>query len=74
MSAQTLSFARRLNSWYRRHARDLPWRQTQDPYKIWISEVMLQQTTVTAVIPYYEMDPSLSGHTVRGRDRRTGDP
>ena len=54
MSAQTLSFARRLNSWYRRHARDLPWRQTQDPYKIWISEVMLQQTTVTAVIPYYE--------------------
>ncbi len=40
-------------AWYRRNARDLPWRRTRDPYKIWISEVMLQQTTVNAVIPYY---------------------
>ncbi|OGX23908.1 MAG: A/G-specific adenine glycosylase [Omnitrophica WOR_2 bacterium RIFCSPHIGHO2_01_FULL_48_9] len=47
-------FAKKLNLWYRRHSRDLPWRRTQDPYKIWISEIMLQQTTVTAVIPYYE--------------------
>lgn len=47
------SFRRKLLSWYRRHRRDLPWRHTNDPYRIWISEVMLQQTTVAAVIPYY---------------------
>ena len=47
-------FTTQLNVWYRKHARDLPWRQTRDPYKIWISEVMLQQTTVNAAIPYYE--------------------
>lgn len=40
--------------WYRANKRDLPWRKNRDPYRIWISEVMLQQTTVTAVIPYYE--------------------
>jgi A/G-specific adenine glycosylase len=40
--------------WYRRAKRDLPWRRTTDPYAIWVSEVMLQQTTVTAVIPYWE--------------------
>jgi A/G-specific adenine glycosylase len=40
--------------WYSRHARPLPWRSTADPYRIWISEVMLQQTTVAAVIPYFE--------------------
>lgn len=44
----------KLLSWYNQNKRDLPWRKTQDPYKIWISEVMLQQTTVKAVIPYYE--------------------
>ena len=43
-----------LRPWYRRHARDLPWRRTRDPYQIWISEIMLQQTTVTAVVPYFE--------------------
>lgn len=48
------SFSERLMRWYRRYARDLPWRQTRDPYRIWISEVMLQQTTVNAVIPYYQ--------------------
>ncbi len=47
------SFAKNLNAWFCRHARDLPWRETSDPYKIWISEIMLQQTTVNAVIPYY---------------------
>ena len=47
-------FRRRLLRWYRAHRRDLPWRKTRDPYRIWISEVMLQQTTVRAVIPYYE--------------------
>jgi len=40
--------------WYRAHRRDLPWRRTRDPYAIWISEAMLQQTRVETVIPYYE--------------------
>ncbi|MBM3293922.1 MAG: A/G-specific adenine glycosylase [Candidatus Aminicenantes bacterium] len=40
--------------WYASRKRDLPWRRTSDPYAIWVSEVMLQQTTVSAVIPYYE--------------------
>jgi A/G-specific adenine glycosylase len=40
--------------WYRAHRRDLPWRRTDDPYAIWVSEVMLQQTQVASVIPYYE--------------------
>ena len=47
------SFAGSLNAWYRKRARDLPWRKTSDPYKIWISEIMLQQTTVNAVVPFY---------------------
>ena len=42
-----------LLAWYRRNARDLPWRRTQDPYRIWLSEIMLQQTRVTAVLGYY---------------------
>ncbi|HML16287.1 MAG TPA: A/G-specific adenine glycosylase, partial [Bryobacteraceae bacterium] len=45
---------RALIRWYERHCRDLPWRRTLDPYAIWISEIMLQQTRVAAVIPYYE--------------------
>ena len=45
---------RALLSWYERNRRDLPWRRSQDPYRIWVSEVMLQQTTVRSVIPYYE--------------------
>src|SRR3990167_6629045 len=48
------SFNRNLTDWYGKNARRLPWRETRDPYKIWISEIMLQQTTVNAVIPYYE--------------------
>ncbi len=40
--------------WYNRNRRDLPWRRTSDPYAIWVSEIMLQQTRVAAVIPYYE--------------------
>jgi A/G-specific adenine glycosylase len=46
--------AARLLSWFRNHARDLPWRHTRDPYAIWLSEVMLQQTQVTTVLPYYQ--------------------
>lgn len=45
---------RRLLAWYDRFRRDLPWRQTTDPYPVWISEIMLQQTTVAAVLPYWE--------------------
>ena len=43
-----------LLAWYRRGKRDLPWRRTKDPYRIWVSEVMLQQTTVRVALPYYE--------------------
>lgn len=44
----------KLLAWYRKNRRDLPWRRTKDPYAIWVSEIMLQQTTVEAVIPYYK--------------------
>jgi len=46
-------FRRRLRAWYARHARDLPWRRTRDPYRIWVSEIMLQQTQVATVEPYF---------------------
>ncbi|HTQ78805.1 MAG TPA: A/G-specific adenine glycosylase [Thermoanaerobaculia bacterium] len=45
--------AQDLLSWFDRHRRDLPWRRTADPYAIWLSEVMLQQTRVETVLPYY---------------------
>jgi A/G-specific adenine glycosylase len=45
---------KRLLAWFTRHRRDLPWRRDRDPYRIWVSEVMLQQTTVAAVGPYFE--------------------
>src|SRR2546423_5914982 len=44
----------RLLAWFGAHRRDLPWRRTSDPYAIWVSEVMLQQTQVATVIPYFE--------------------
>ncbi|MFZ5863395.1 MAG: A/G-specific adenine glycosylase [Nitrospirota bacterium] len=47
------AFQRRLLAWYRRHGRDLPWRNTSDPYEILVSEIMLQQTQVERVIPKY---------------------
>ena len=50
---RALEFRRRLLRWYRRHGRDLPWRQTRDPYHIVVSEFMLQQTQVSRVQPYY---------------------
>jgi A/G-specific adenine glycosylase len=46
-------FQRRLLNWYKEHGRDLPWRKTSDPYRILVSEVMLQQTQVDRVIPKY---------------------
>lgn len=48
------SFRRTLLAWYDQEKRDLPWRRTSNPYYIWISEIMLQQTQVVTVIPYYE--------------------
>src|SRR5215468_8109883 len=48
------SILRHLFTWFGENARDLPWRRTQDPYGIWISEVMLQQTQVQTVIPFWE--------------------
>ncbi len=48
------AFRRQLLSWFSQFQRDLPWRRTRDPYAIWLSEIMLQQTRVAAVIPYFE--------------------
>jgi A/G-specific adenine glycosylase len=45
---------RNLIRWFHQHGRDLPWRRSRDAYRVWISEIMLQQTTVAAVVPYYE--------------------
>lgn len=45
---------KKLLDWYKANKRDLPWRQSLDPYRIWISEIMLQQTRVEAVLPFYE--------------------
>jgi A/G-specific adenine glycosylase len=45
---------KQLARWYKRNARDLPWRRTRDPYAIWVSEIMLQQTRVAAAIPHYQ--------------------
>jgi len=52
--ARLRNFRRDLAGWYQANQRDLPWRRTTEPYRIWISEIMLQQTRVAAVIPYYE--------------------
>lgn len=52
--SETILFRRSLLEWYGRHRRDLPWRRLNDPYAIWVSEIMLQQTRVAAVIPFYE--------------------
>ena len=54
MTTAPAAVRRRLLDWYRRAGRDLPWRRSRDPYRIWVSEVMLQQTTVRVVVPYYE--------------------
>ena len=48
------SFRKSLLDWFRQFQRELPWRKTKDPYRIWLSEIMLQQTRVAAVIPYYQ--------------------
>ncbi|MEC8484277.1 MAG: A/G-specific adenine glycosylase, partial [Pseudomonadota bacterium] len=49
------NFAPRVLGWFDQHGRKhLPWQQNKTPYRVWISEIMLQQTQVTTVIPYYE--------------------
>ena len=48
------AFQKNLLDWFRQFRRDLPWRHSKDPYRIWLSEIMLQQTRVAAAIPYYE--------------------
>jgi A/G-specific adenine glycosylase len=48
------AFRKQLLAWFRQFQRDLPWRRTRDPYRVWLSEIMLQQTRVAAVVPYYE--------------------
>ncbi|HET6490710.1 MAG TPA: A/G-specific adenine glycosylase [Syntrophales bacterium] len=49
-----MEIPRRLLDWYEKNKRDLPWRKTRDPYRIWVSEIMLQQTRVETAVPYYE--------------------
>ena len=51
---ELVTFRKQLLGWFRQFQRDLPWRRTKDPYRIWLSEIMLQQTRVAAAIPYYE--------------------
>ena len=47
-------FQKQLLAWFRAHQRDLPWRGSRDPYRIWVAEIMLQQTRIAAVTPYYD--------------------
>lgn len=62
-----------LLAWYRKNARDLPWRKTEDPYRVWVSEIMLQQTRVAAVLGYYarflEEFPSVEALAAAPEDR-----
>jgi A/G-specific adenine glycosylase len=51
---QLKTFQKQLLRWFRAHKRDLPWRASRDPYRVWVAEVMLQQTRIAAVMPYYE--------------------
>ena len=51
---QLASLRRKLFKWYRANRRDFPWRRGRDPYRIWLAEIMLQQTRIAAVLPYYE--------------------
>jgi A/G-specific adenine glycosylase len=53
LAARRRAFGRRLRAWYRREHRDLPWRKTRDPYRVLVSELMLQQTQVSRVIEFY---------------------
>ena len=50
---EKINFAKSILIWYKKHKRDLPWRKTKDPYKIWVSEIILQQTRIDQGISYY---------------------
>ena len=50
---QLFNIVEPLLEWYDKNARSLPWRENHDPYRVWVSEIMLQQTRVAAVIPYF---------------------
>ena len=65
-------FAQKLLRWYQRHRRDLPWRQTTNPYHIWLSEIILQQTRVAQGLPYYEAFVAAfpTVHDLAGADER----
>jgi A/G-specific adenine glycosylase len=52
-TAKAHGFSRSLLAWYKQHARKLPWREDRDPYRVWVSEIMLQQTRVAAVLEHY---------------------
>ncbi|KRN28401.1 hypothetical protein IV38_GL001401 [Lactobacillus selangorensis] len=54
MTIDVNAFQTDFRNWYQTHKRDLPWRRDQEPYHVWLSEIMLQQTRVDTVIPYYE--------------------
>lgn len=54
VSRKKAHLRRSLLAWFRRNARDLPWRGTGDPYRVWLAEILLQQTRVKAALPYYE--------------------
>jgi A/G-specific adenine glycosylase len=54
MAERDREIARALCAWFEKSARDLPWRRTRDPYAVWLSEIMLQQTRVDTVVPYFE--------------------
>src|SRR5450432_768262 len=66
------AFRRALLRWYDQHRRDLPWRKTHDPYRIWLSEIMLQQTRVAAVLDHYriflERFPNVQALTAASED------
>jgi A/G-specific adenine glycosylase len=70
---QSAAFGKRLRAWYRRTHRDLPWRNTRDPYRVLVSELMLQQTQVSRVLDFYarflERFPTLQ-HLARAKPKR----
>ena len=72
-AAAASRFRRRLHAWYRENARDLPWRRTRDPYRVLVSELMLQQTQVSRVLDFYarflRRFPTLA-HVARARPSR----
>jgi len=54
LAGKNRGFVTQVKAWFRRARRPMPWRNTRDPYRIWVSEIMLQQTRAAAVVPYYE--------------------